>query len=76
MSRLDILLIITRIFIQAGFMVASGAMLPPLLRQFHWRKPVIWRTSSAILAALSLLFALMYPARRKVASEACGSMSH
>ena len=66
MSRLDIL--ITRIFIQLGFIVAAGAMLPPLLSLFPWRPALIWRTSSFIAAVPSFLFAVTYPARRHAAS--------
>jgi hypothetical protein len=66
MSRLDIL--ITRIFIQLGFIVAAGAMLPPLLSLFPWPPALIWRTSSFIAAVPSFLFAVTYPARRHAAS--------
>jgi hypothetical protein len=66
MSKLDIL--ITRTFIQVGFLVAAGAMVPGLLTQFQLPENSIWRLSSAVTAPPVLLFALTYPARRKAAA--------
>ncbi|HEY4040049.1 MAG TPA: hypothetical protein VGM15_14600 [Burkholderiaceae bacterium] len=66
MSKLDIL--ITRIFIQLGFMVAAGCMLPPMLSLFQISDAQIWRLSSIAMALPSLLFATTYPSRRKAAS--------
>ena len=66
MSQLEIL--ITRIFIQLGFMVTAGAMLPPLLALFELPPPLIWRISSLAAAIPSFLFAVTYPARRRAAS--------
>ena len=68
MSRLDIL--ITRIFIQLGFIVAAGSMLPPLLALFPWPPAFIWRVSSLAAAVSSFLFAVTYPSRRQAASGA------
>ena len=67
MSKLDIL--ITRTFIQVGFLVAAGAMLPGLLSLFHLEEPSVWRVSSAVTALPVVLFAVTYPARRNAASE-------
>jgi len=67
MSKLDIL--ITRTFIQVGFLVAAGAMLPGLLSLFHLEEPSVWRVSSAVTALPVVLFAVTYPARRDAASE-------
>jgi hypothetical protein len=66
MSRLDIL--ITRIFIQLGFIVAAGAVLPPLLMLFSLPPSLTWRISSIAAAVPSLLFAVTYPSRRHAAS--------
>jgi hypothetical protein len=44
LSKLDVL--ITRIFIQLGFLVAASAMLPPLFALFGLRQDLIWRTCS------------------------------
>jgi hypothetical protein len=68
MSKLDIF--ITRTFIQVGFLVAAGAMLPGLLTQFELPGGSTWRLSSAVTAVPVLLFACTYPARRKAASGA------
>jgi hypothetical protein len=66
MSKLDIL--ITRIFIQLGFLVAAGALLPALLELLQCTQRQLWRLPSIAIAAPSLLFACTYPARRRAAS--------
>lgn len=66
MSRLDVL--ITRIFIQLGFLVAAGSMLPPLLSQFYTHEVLVWRVPSAVIGVPVLVFAATYPARRRAAS--------
>jgi hypothetical protein len=66
MSKLDIL--ITRTFIQVGFLVAAGAMLPAVLSLFGVRELSVWRVSSAVTAVPVVLFAATYPLRRKAAS--------
>jgi hypothetical protein len=68
MSKLDIL--ITRIFIQLGFIVAASSLLPPLLALFEWPPAAIWRTASFIASVPSFLFAVTYPSRRRAASGA------
>jgi hypothetical protein len=68
MSKLDIF--ITRTFIQVGFLVAAGAMLPGLLTQFQSPQESTWRLSSAVTAVPVLFFACTYPARRKGVSGA------
>lgn len=66
MSRLDVL--VTRIFIELGFIVAAGAMLPPLLMLFSLPPTLTWRVSSIAAAVPSFLFAVTYPGRRNAAS--------
>ncbi len=66
MSKLDIF--ITRTFVQVGFLVAAGAMLPGLLTQLEVPERSTWRLSSAVTAIPVLLFACTYSARRKAAS--------
>jgi hypothetical protein len=66
MSKLDIL--ITRIFIQLGFLVAAGALLPALLELLQVPRLPMWRLPSIAIAAPSLLFACTYPARRRAAA--------
>ena len=68
MSKLDVLL--ARIFIQLGFLVAAGAILPPMLALFPWPERVVWRISSLCVSMPTLLFAVTYPARRRAASGA------
>jgi hypothetical protein len=66
MSRLDVL--VTRIFIQLGFIVAAGALLPPLLMLYSLPPDLTWRVSSLAAAVPSFLFAVTYPHRRHAAS--------
>ena len=66
MSRLDVL--ITRIFIQLGFIVAGAALLPELMALFAVPEELIWRTASAAAALPALLFGLTYDTRRRAAS--------
>ena len=66
MSKLDIL--ITRTFIQLGFLVAAGALLPALLTLFHLQETATWRLASALTAVPVVAFAVTYPVRRKLAS--------
>lgn len=66
MSRLDVL--VTQIFIQLGFIVAAGALLPPLLLLFSLPPGLTWRLSSLAAAVPSFLFAVTYPSRRHAAS--------
>jgi hypothetical protein len=65
-SKLDTL--ITRIFIQLGFIVAGGALLPSLLSLFQLPHDLIWRLSSVATATPAFLFAVTYQARRRAAS--------
>jgi hypothetical protein len=65
-SKLDTL--ITRIFIQLGFIVAAGALLPSLLSLFQLAHDLVWRLASAVTAVPAFLFAVTYPARRRAAS--------
>jgi len=51
MSKLDIL--ITRIFIQLGFLVAAGALLPALLDLLQFSQRQLWRLPSIDIPALS-----------------------
>jgi uncharacterized membrane protein YhaH (DUF805 family) len=55
-------------FVQAGFIVAMGALLPPLLALYALGEETVWRISSAIAAALILAFVAAFPARRRRAA--------
>jgi len=65
-SKLDAFL--TRTFIQLGFLVAAGALLPPLLALSSLAMPLIWRIASVAVAAPAIFFAVTYPYRRQIAS--------
>ena len=66
LSKLEIL--ITRIFIQLGFLVTAGSMLPPLLALFGWPESRIWRVASLVTSIPVFIFAVTYPSRRRRAS--------
>jgi hypothetical protein len=66
MSNLDIL--IARIFIQLGFIVSAGSLIPPLLLLNHLSDDIVWRASSLATAIPTFLFASTYPSRRRAAS--------
>jgi hypothetical protein len=66
MSKLDVL--ITRTFIQLGFLVAAGAMLPALLSLFRLGDIWIWRISSATTAIPVVIFGTTYSGRRRRAA--------
>lgn len=67
LSKLDAFLM--RIFIQLGFLVAAGALLPPLLSLASIRVDRIWQFSSPAFAIPAILFAVTYPHRRRIASN-------
>jgi hypothetical protein len=62
MSKFDILL--TRNFLQLGFMVAFGSLLAPLLILLRIGDLNAWRIASVVAAAPAFVFALTYPRRR------------
>jgi hypothetical protein len=55
-------------FVQAGFIVAMGALLPPLLALYALEEETAWRVASAVAAALILAFVAAFPARRRRAT--------
>src|SRR5690349_24193392 len=55
-------------FVQAGFIVAMGALLPPLLALYGLTDGIVWRASSAVDAALILAFVAAFPVRRRRAT--------
>ena len=52
-------------FMQVGFIIAGGSMLPPLLSLFRLAETTVWRASSAITAIPILLFVATVPRRRR-----------
>ena len=55
-------------FMQSGFIVAAGALLPPLLALYGLAGATVWRISSVIMAILILAFVVTVPGRRRAAS--------
>jgi hypothetical protein len=55
---------VTRSWIQLGFMITLGAILPPLFALFEVSAPMVWRSASALMAAVLGSWALTFPRRR------------
>jgi membrane associated rhomboid family serine protease len=55
---------VTRSWVQLGFMITFGSILPPLLGLFEVPTPVVWRTSSGLMATILGSWALTFPRRR------------
>lgn len=55
-------------FIQIGFVVTGGALLPPVLALFDLSRDGVWRLSSAALSLAVILFVFAVPARRRAAT--------
>lgn len=56
---------VMRTFIQLGFLVAAGGLLPPLLSLSMLAARQIWRIASLALSVPVLFFAITYPYRRQ-----------
>jgi len=54
-------------FMQVGFIVAGGSLLPPLLALFGLTETTVWRLSSAAAAVPIVLFVVTVPRRRRAA---------
>jgi archaellum biogenesis protein FlaJ (TadC family) len=55
-------------FIQIGFIVTAGALLPPLLALYGLSQEVVWRISSIAIAIPVVWFVASVPARRRAAT--------
>jgi hypothetical protein len=55
---------VARTWIQLGFMITLGSILPALLALFGVSAPVVWRISSALMALILGCWALTFPRRR------------
>jgi hypothetical protein len=55
-------------FMQVGFVVAGGCLLPPLLALFGLAESTVWRTSSGVAAIPILMFVATVPRRRRAAT--------
>lgn len=62
MTRFDTF--VARSWIQLGFLVTLGAILPPLLTLLELPAPMAWRISSGVMAIMLGGFALTFPRRR------------
>ena len=56
-------------FMQAGFIVTAGGLLPQLLAFFEMPHASVWRASSVIMAIPIFLFVAKTPGRRRAASH-------
>jgi hypothetical protein len=66
-SSFDVYLI--RNVLMRSFIVATSAMMPPLLALFELSQSIIWRISSLIAALLMGLFTLTFRARRRAVTD-------
>jgi len=56
-------------FMQAGFIVAAGGLLPQLLAFYQMPHTSVWRASSVIMAVLIFAFVATTPRRRRAATN-------
>ena len=57
-------------FMQAGFIVAAGGLLPQLLAFYEMSHTSVWRASSLTMAIPIFLFVAKIPGRRRAATKA------
>jgi hypothetical protein len=55
---------VARTWVQLGFMVTLGSILPPLLALFEVSMPMVWRVSSGLMAIILGWWSLTFPQRR------------
>jgi hypothetical protein len=55
---------VSRTWVQLGFMITLGAILPPLLALFDVSTPMVWRISSGLMAIILGCWAATFPRRR------------
>ena len=60
---------VARSWVQLGFMITFGALLPPLLGLFGVSTLMVWRISSGLMAIILGSWALTFPRRRHVAKS-------
>jgi hypothetical protein len=56
---------VARSWVQLGFMITFGSILPPLVALFEVSTPLVWRISSAVMAIVLGGWALTFPRRRQ-----------
>ena len=60
---------VARSWVQLGFMITFGSILPPLLGLLELSTPMVWRVSSAVMAIILGFWALTFPRRRHAAKS-------
>ena len=60
---------VARSWVQLGFMITLGSILPPLLALFAAPTPMVWRISSGVMATILGVWALTFPRRRHAAKS-------
>ena len=60
---------VARSWVQLGFMITFGSILPPLLALFEAPTPMVWRISSGVMAIILGVWALTFPRRRHAAKS-------
>ncbi|MBV9634698.1 MAG: hypothetical protein JOZ40_08700 [Methylobacteriaceae bacterium] len=65
MTKFDVFFTLS--FIQQGFIVIAGCLLPPLLYLYRIPEDTVWRIASAASACPIALFVATFPARRRAA---------
>ena len=55
---------VARSWVQLGFMITFGSILPQLLALFEISTPMVWRISSGLMAIILGCWALTFPKRR------------
>jgi len=58
----------TLTFIQVGFLVTAGALIPPLFALFGWPESRVWAVSDVSIALPVLAFTASVPSRRRAAT--------
>jgi membrane associated rhomboid family serine protease len=66
MSKFDTF--VARSWVQLGFMITLGSILPPQLALFEVSTPVVWRIPSGLMAIILGCWALTFPRRRLAAN--------
>jgi hypothetical protein len=61
---------VARSWVQLGFMITLGSILPPLLALFEAPTPMVWRVSSGAMAIILGCWALTFPRRRHATKSA------
>src|SRR5258708_7644429 len=67
MTRYDSYFVLS--FMQSGFIVVGGSLLPSLLALYGLAPETVWRLSSAISAIPIFLFVAFLPGRRRAAAK-------